>query len=32
MRTDVLEAVSCKGNYCREALLVVTEAGQEGCV
>lgn len=32
MRTEVLEVFSPKGNYYSEALLIIAEAGQEGCV
>lgn len=31
MRAKVLESFSCEGKYCSEDLLVIAEAGQEGC-
>ena len=31
MRTEMLEGFSCKVDYCSEALLIIAEAGQEGC-
>lgn len=31
MRAKVLESFSCEGKYCSEDLLIIAEAGQEGC-